>query len=376
MNRFFAAAATTTALVAFAASAQTAVNASFTYQGKLVDSGQPVSGPVTLTFRMYTAAAGGTLLGTQVVAGVPVTQGLFTVTLNGANQFGSGVFDGTQRWLEIEHGGVTLTPRQPLTAVPYASKVPGIDGHSLNAADNSPLDALFVNNDGYVGIGSLTPTAPLSIKAVSISGSPSFMSLRNTSDSERWRLGLVNNELAFRDVGNGVDRVRIGDTSSKAMIVSGTLTTNVLEILGGSDIAEPFEIAPAGADGTQPLPGMVVTIDPERIGALRVAQGAYDRTVAGIVSGANGVNVGMTLKQPGTVADGSHPVALTGRVWCWVDADQGGSVAAGDLLTTSPTAGHAMKVNDHERASGAVIGKAMSSLERGRGLVLVLVNLQ
>ena len=376
MNRFFAAATTATALIACAAPAQTAVNSSFTYQGRLLDGSQPVNGTVALTFRMYSVASGGTPLGTLVVSGVVVSQGVFTVTLNAANQFGAGVFDGMQRWLEIEHAGVTLTPRQALTAVPYAAKVAGLDGHSLNAADNSPVDALFVNNDGFVGIGSLTPTAPLSVRAVTISGAPTFMSLRNTNDSERWRLTLVNNELSFRDMGNGTDRVRIGDSASKALIVSGTVTTNVLEILGGSDIAEPFEIAPAASDGTAPIPGMVVTIDPERTGSLRVAQNAYDRTVAGIVSGANGVNVGMTLRQSGTVADGSHPVALTGRVWCWVDADLGGAITAGDLLTTSQTAGHAMKVNDHARASGAIIGKAMSSLERGRGLVLVLVNLQ
>jgi hypothetical protein len=74
-------------------------------------------------------------------------------------------------------------------------------------------------------------------------------------------------------------------------------------------------------------------------------------------------------------ADGAHPVALTGRVWCQVDASFG-AVKPGDLLTTSPTAGHAMVAADPSRRSGAVIGKAMTSLEGGRGLVLVLVNLQ
>jgi len=60
----------------------------------------------------------------------------------------------------------------------------------------------------------------------------------------------------------------------------------------------------------------------------------------------------------------------------YVDASAG-AVRPGDLLTTSDTPGHAMKVLDHARATGAVIGKAMSSLESGeRGLVLVLVNLQ
>jgi len=51
-------------------------------------------------------------------------------------------------------------------------------------------------------------------------------------------------------------------------------------------------------------------------------------------------------------------------------------IKPGDLLTTSDTPGHAMKVTEHPRAQGAILGKAMSSLESGTGLVLVLVTLQ
>ena len=51
-------------------------------------------------------------------------------------------------------------------------------------------------------------------------------------------------------------------------------------------------------------------------------------------------------------------------------------IQPGDLLTTSDTPGHSMKVTDHGKAQGAILGKAMSSLEQGKGLVLVLVTLQ
>jgi hypothetical protein len=154
----------------------------------------------------------------------------------------------------------------------------------------------------------------------------------------------------------------------------GGIDTSELKLTGGADIAEPFDIAPA-AD-IAPDPGMVVAIDPATPGALVVCSRAYDRTVAGIISGAGGVNTGMTLAQKGSIADGEHPVALTGRVYCHVDAEAGGAVVPGDLLTTSNTPGHAMKVTDHTQASGAIIGKAMTRLEKGRGLVLVLVSLQ
>ena len=66
---------------------------------------------------------------------------------------------------------------------------------------------------------------------------------------------------------------------------------------------------------------------------------------------------------------------MTGRVWVYVDASFG-AVQPGDLLTTSSTPGHAMLASDHGRAFGAVIGKAMTELKEGKGLVLVLVNLQ
>jgi hypothetical protein len=144
----------------------------------------------------------------------------------------------------------------------------------------------------------------------------------------------------------------------------------VLEITGGSDLSEGFAI-----NGEAIEPGMVVAIDAANPGQLVLAAGAYDRKVAGVISGAGGVNPGMVMGQEGSIADGRHPVALTGRVYVWVDASYG-AVEPGDLLTTSDTRGHAMKVADHGRAAGAVIGKAMTSLKDGRGLVLVLVSLQ
>jgi hypothetical protein len=120
---------------------------------------------------------------------------------------------------------------------------------------------------------------------------------------------------------------------------------------------------------------MVVAIDPQHPGQLRIADQAYDRTVAGCVSGANGINPGLTMQQEGTVAEGALPVALSGRVYCWADASYG-SIQPGDLLTSSDTPGHAMKVADHALAQGAIIGKAMGAFNEGRGLILVLVSLQ
>jgi len=148
------------------------------------------------------------------------------------------------------------------------------------------------------------------------------------------------------------------------------ITTQVLEITGGSDLSENFDIQSPRAE-----PGMIVRIDPTHPGELAVSDRAYDRTVAGVVSGAGGVKPGMLMGQRNTKADGKHPVALTGRVYCLVDASAG-AIHPGDLITTSATPGHGMKVTDHARAQGAIIGKAMTGLADGKGLVLLLVSLQ
>jgi hypothetical protein len=156
-----------------------------------------------------------------------------------------------------------------------------------------------------------------------------------------------------------------------ALWADGPMQCKTLRILGGSDLAEPFDV---NSPAEEVKPGMVVVIDEQKTGELRLANQAYDTKVAGVISGANGLDPGMVMKAEGK-ADGQHPVAMTGRVWCYVDASFG-AVRRGDRLTTSPTPGHAMVATDQARCGGAVIGKAMSELPEGKGLVLVLVNLQ
>lgn len=163
-----------------------------------------------------------------------------------------------------------------------------------------------------------------------------------------------------------------GVSGGVALYVQGTASVGVLTIRGGADLAENFEVKTAPETI---LPGMVVMIDDEHEGAMELASGAYNRRVAGVVSGANELSAGMILGDFEGL-ENAKAVALTGRVWTFVDATDS-AVEPGDLLTTSNTPGYAMPVVDHERASGATIGKAMSRLHKGeKGMVLVLVNLQ
>ncbi|MFD0367636.1 hypothetical protein [Streptomyces sp. NPDC127114] len=121
-------------------------------------------------------------------------------------------------------------------------------------------------------------------------------------------------------------------------------------------------------------PGAVLVIGDD--GLLAPCTAECDTRVVGVVLGDGDI--------PGTDSDGeselesaevsSHQVAvaLAGQVYVVVDA-QYGAISPGDLLTTSPSPGCAMQVKDRARASGAIIGKALSSLDKETGVVRMLV---
>jgi len=219
------------------------------------------------------------------------------------------------------------------------------------------------------GTGATTPAMSVrgdgsAIIQASNNGDGAVLELRNNASGLNENLGTIN--------------FTTSDGSSKGKIscfvdggftfTGGTVSVPVLQI-NGADVAEPFEIS------TKDLPkGSVVTIDEDHPGQLKRSDQAYDKRVAGILSGANGVRTGIRLKQEG-FNDHGEEVALSGRVYAFADASDT-PIKPGDLLTTSATPGHCMKARDHARAQGAIIGKAMSALKEGKGMVLVLVSLQ
>jgi hypothetical protein len=138
--------------------------------------------------------------------------------------------------------------------------------------------------------------------------------------------------------------------------------------LTNADCAEDFSIG----DATLVEPGTVMVLNGD--GALLESSTAYDKRVAGVVSGAGGYRPGLILdRQPGQQR--RVPVALLGKVYCKVDAGYG-SIDVGDLLTTSSTPGHAMKADDPVKAFGTVIGKALTQFTGGTGLIPILITLQ
>lgn len=229
---------------------------------------------------------------------------------------------------------------------------------------------LTLDQNGNVGIGSLAPESRLEIAgqdALRMVGFQPFLTLTdNSSANARCRVQGAAGELFLESESflNGSKPYAYANLNN-----DGNFSVASLTIRGGADLAEPFPMD----EGIQQ--GSVVVIDDEVPGRLKLSTRAYDTQVAGIVSGANGIQPGISLTQEGVLDEGRN-VALTGRVYVKADTRQG-AIKPGDLLTTSERPGHAMKVLDHAKSQGAILGKAMSALPEGRtGFVLVLVTLQ
>lgn len=182
--------------------------------------------------------------------------------------------------------------------------------------------------------------------------------------------GAIYGEAAYGHAGYFVGKVHVvgrhevtGDITA-----SGSVTVKGDIFLTGADCAEHFDSS--GTDRIEP--GTVVVIDEQ--GGLRQSREAYDKRVAGVVSGAGEYKAGIVLdKRP--AGEARIPVALVGKVYCKADAEYS-AIEVGDLLTTSPTAGHAMKADNSLKAFGAVIGKALRPLPKGQGLIPILIALQ
>jgi hypothetical protein len=139
-------------------------------------------------------------------------------------------------------------------------------------------------------------------------------------------------------------------------------------VLKNADCAEDFDITVT----EEVEPGTVMVINEG--GGLRPSTEPYDKKVAGVISGGGNFKAGIVLdRQPGL--SNRVPIALMGKVYCKVDA-QYAPIKVGDLLTTSATPGHAMKATDPIEAFGSIIGKALSPLTAGQGLLPILVTLQ
>ena len=354
-----------------------ALSTAFTYQGRLVHNGAPVTGEVNLSFALYDSREGGSQVGSSYIAdGTQVADGLFDVCLDFGAAFGN-----SQVYLEIIVNGNALNPRQPVTAVPLAlyalngavgpqgpagadgnDGAPGADGEDGAPGTNGTNGAPGTN--GTNGVDGAT--GPIGLTgATGSTGATGAQGATGAAGDSHWALNTSTNATYYTAGSVGIGASTTPDATLR---VFGTAKASEF-ITAGADLAEEFPMSETVT------PGMLVEIDAKNPGHLRRAVGEYNRRVAGVVAGANNFPTGLTLGQGSGNGTGA-PIALSGRVYVYVDATTV-AVEPGDLLTTSNKPGYAMAVVDHERMDGAVVGKAMTRMPRGKtGLVLVLINLQ
>jgi hypothetical protein len=274
----------------------------------------------------------------------------------------------------VSDGAVPTT----ITADTFAGRAVVLDGKDngvLLTQSKTRAYTIGINGDA----SSIAMARSDRVYMIILNGEAGDLWARNTVSSNRLAANIVdldgpNNHIKFANSQTRYYTIGInGDRSSMDFANRDGFYTISLDgqagdiRLSNADCAEDFDLAEESAE-----PGTVMMIDAD--GKLRPAREAYDSRLAGVISGAGGYKPAMVLDRQAD-STGRAPLALMGKVFAKVDASHG-PIAAGDLLTSSATPGHAMAVRDVARAAGAVLGKALRPLQRGQGLIPVLVNPQ
>jgi hypothetical protein len=192
-----------------------------------------------------------------------------------------------------------------------------------------PTEQMRINYQGYVGIGTASPSARLEVNGTTkLDGSVTYP-----------------------------------DGSVQSVAWNG--------ILSGGDYAESVDIT---GDRVDYEPGDVLVIDPAHEGCFLKATNPYSTAVTGIYSTRPGA-LGRRQFSDKTNMKDEVPMAMTGIVPTKVTAING-AIKPGDLLVTSSEPGYAMKGTDHSKIPGAVVGKALGHLDSGSGVIEVVVTLQ
>jgi hypothetical protein len=236
------------------------------------------------------------------------------------------------------------------------------------------VNALTISTSNNVGIGLANPTEKLEVAGNALISRGGIFSLAKLS-------GLKTVEIKSTESGADGASILLYNNAGLVTIEmdadyndgDGRVITSELQIRGGSDLAENFNIS--DDDDKYLQPGMLVSIDTEKEGALCITSRSSDKKIVGVISGANGIKPGMLMGQQGTIAYGKYPVALAGRVYVLCN-EEGGEINAGDFLTSATQRGYAKKAGNLNHAQGAIIGKAMGKADKKSGYVLVLINLQ
>ncbi|NWH04838.1 hypothetical protein [Desulfobacter latus] len=407
------------------------------FQGILKDiSGQPIINPsLSMTFSFFNISTGGTAVWTETL-NTAVSDGRYHVVLGNQTPITADVLSNDDLWIEIAVEDDTLSPRQKIHSVPFALQGAPITGADIQDGSITDSDLGFsvlqnphggtftakqdlkvyhkviAGNPEGAGSGEMSVLCPNGTEVVEIEGDDDGGEIKLRTGAGETSVGIYTSGsgdgyirlydgagentvvldgknsdggalylshqdgdklIALREYGNAGYMEVMNETGSATVTIDGDYQGGGRIRINGqtvNDYAEYFNLTDADAI----LPGMVVSINPEDGSSLMLTNSAYDKKVAGIISGANGMRAGMVIGQENN-ENRDKPLAVSGMVYGYVDATNA-PVDVGDLLTSSEAPGYAMKATDRDRAFGAIVGKAMESLPKGKQLIRILVTLQ
>lgn len=383
-------------------------------QGQLTDdSGTPLDGDYSLTFRLYEDSSGGTAV-CEDTRTVSVDNGLFSHYFKGCSEI-----DGKMLYLGIQVGSdPEMTPRQYIDNVPYAWSLrpgaivsytlgsnailhlenSGASGRALRAyamatsstnygvvgASRSPAGygGYFYNNNGGVGLWGLSSDASGGdgVKGESYSVTGRGLYARNYGDG----VAIAGYSDSVPGTGHFYPTLYLVQANASGDFVVGANSywgTRYWRVdrtgrgyfnggtqASGADFAEQLSVEGQEADYE---PGDVLVISAEADQTVALSGEAFATAVIGVYSTRPAL-LGGAPDTDDPLA--GVPVAITGIVPCKVSAENG-PIQRGDLLVTSATPGHAMRAGENP-PPGTVLGKAMQALESGVGVIVILVTLQ
>lgn len=163
-------------LLPCAAVAQVPLNQTLAFSARIADAGRPVTGTHGFTFSIWRVESGGDptigvdLLWTEAQT-LTVNDGVVAAALGAdattPNAFPVGLFDGSDRWIEVAMDGVVFGPRMAVRAVPYA----------MRAAVADSLSAFATPQTRYVSVGAGACVYTPSVVSASIVRQPFYCSV-------------------------------------------------------------------------------------------------------------------------------------------------------------------------------------------------------